>query len=193
MALQSSGPISLAQIRGEFGGSIPDSMSEYYRGGAHVDSTPDTASIPLSGAISISNFYGTAATVYEYPYANYNTYDSSNTTQSIDYVFNSATFNQGSGYAGTPFSGPTVFGVLSLAGVNTYMPAFVGGWESTLEGNWSITFSNKTTGMRDIYWYDNWHETTVSGLGTVTYLDENWTTNFYNSINNQNQMILTFS
>lgn len=52
MALQTSGPISLANIQAEFGGSNPISISEYY--GA-------AAGIPSSGTISIGNFYGASA------------------------------------------------------------------------------------------------------------------------------------
>lgn len=52
MGLQSSGSISLSDIAGEFGGSTPHSLSEYY----------DAASgIPASGQISFSNFYGASA------------------------------------------------------------------------------------------------------------------------------------
>lgn len=57
MALPPSGPLSLSQIQGEFGGSNPISLSEYYRGGAFV--TGNNTSVPTSGTISISNFYGT--------------------------------------------------------------------------------------------------------------------------------------
>jgi hypothetical protein len=60
MALPLSGPLTLAQIQGEFGGTNPISLSEYYRGGGLVPNASTTASIPTSGAISISNFYGTA-------------------------------------------------------------------------------------------------------------------------------------
>lgn len=56
MALPVSGPLSLSQIQGEFGGSNPISLSEYYRGGGLV--TPNNTNVPTSGAISISNFYG---------------------------------------------------------------------------------------------------------------------------------------
>lgn len=49
MALQTSGPISLANIQAEFGGSNPISLSEYY--GA-------ASGVPTSGTISLSNFYG---------------------------------------------------------------------------------------------------------------------------------------
>jgi hypothetical protein len=57
MALQSSGAISLADVAGEFGGSTPHSLSEYYRGGSFVGSF--VTAVPASGAISLSDFYGT--------------------------------------------------------------------------------------------------------------------------------------
>lgn len=57
MPLQSSGPISLANLQTEFGGANPISISEYYRGGGLV-SAGASSSIPTSGAISLSNFYG---------------------------------------------------------------------------------------------------------------------------------------
>lgn len=56
MALQSSGTITLAQIQAEFGGSNPISLSEYYRNGAYV--TSNNTSVPTSGTIRVSNFYG---------------------------------------------------------------------------------------------------------------------------------------
>jgi hypothetical protein len=59
MTLPSSGSISLSQIRTEFGGSTPTNLSSYYRGGAYVPST--ATSVPTSGAISLSQFYGASA------------------------------------------------------------------------------------------------------------------------------------
>lgn len=61
MALPSSGSLSMSQIQGEFGGSNPISLSEYYAGGAYVPAgTSGTyGAVPSSGAISIRNFYGT--------------------------------------------------------------------------------------------------------------------------------------
>ena len=58
MVLQSSGTITLAQIQTEFGGSNPASLSEYYRGGSYVPNTSANSSIPTSGTISFSQFYG---------------------------------------------------------------------------------------------------------------------------------------
>jgi len=49
MTLPSSGALSLSQIAGEFGGSTPHSLSEYYG---------VASGVPSSGAISISQFYG---------------------------------------------------------------------------------------------------------------------------------------
>jgi len=49
MALQTSGPISLNNVAGEFGGSTPHSLSEYYG---------VASGVPSSGTISLSNFYG---------------------------------------------------------------------------------------------------------------------------------------
>jgi len=61
MALQSSGTITLAQIQAEFGGSNPISLSEYYRNGSYV--TSNNTSVPTSGDISVSNFYGASKIV----------------------------------------------------------------------------------------------------------------------------------
>lgn len=61
MVLQSSGPISLEDIRNEFGGTAPDSITEYYRNGSFVPDTPANSGIPTSGQISLSDFYGGSA------------------------------------------------------------------------------------------------------------------------------------
>ena len=56
MAIQASGAVSLSNIQTEFGGSNPISMSEYYRSGTYIPS--GATSVPTSGAIDISDFYG---------------------------------------------------------------------------------------------------------------------------------------
>lgn len=58
MPLPSSGPISLGMIRLFYGGAVPDSIFEYYRGGAYVPNTAANSAIPTSGTISLFNFYG---------------------------------------------------------------------------------------------------------------------------------------
>ena len=62
MTLQASGAISFSDLRGEFGGSTPDAISEYYRGGGLVPDFPANAGIPTSGAVSLSDFYNGTAT-----------------------------------------------------------------------------------------------------------------------------------
>ena len=56
MAIQSSGLITLQDIEDEFGGEGSVGLSEYYRNGAYV--TSNNTSVPTSGAISLSDFYG---------------------------------------------------------------------------------------------------------------------------------------
>lgn len=60
MTLQSTGPISLGDIQGEFGGASPVSLSNYFRGGPNVPNHDNTLPIPTSGAISLTDFYGTS-------------------------------------------------------------------------------------------------------------------------------------
>jgi hypothetical protein len=62
MTLPTSGPISLSAIQTEFGGTAPTSLSEYYAGGAYVPAgtSGTNGPVPSSGAISLSNFYGTS-------------------------------------------------------------------------------------------------------------------------------------
>lgn len=59
--LQSSGTITLLDIQTEFGGSNPISINEYYRGGGLVPNISINNSIPTSGQISLSDFYGATA------------------------------------------------------------------------------------------------------------------------------------
>ena len=61
MALQSSGTITIGDLRTEFGDTGSSSLSEFYRGGSLVPNTATNAAVPTSGTISLSNFYGAAA------------------------------------------------------------------------------------------------------------------------------------
>lgn len=55
--------ISINTIVGEFGGTAPHSLSEYYRGGGLVPNTPTNSAIPTSGDISLGNFYGATSRI----------------------------------------------------------------------------------------------------------------------------------
>lgn len=64
MAIKLSGALNINDIVAEFGGANPNSLSEYYAGGANVPLTTHgfpngvRTQVPSSGAISLSNFYG---------------------------------------------------------------------------------------------------------------------------------------
>lgn len=59
MPLQTSGTISINDIRNEFGDTPGDDrLSEYYRGGTYVPNISLNNNVPTSGQIALSNFYG---------------------------------------------------------------------------------------------------------------------------------------
>lgn len=58
MSVKPSGTISITDVVNEFGGSVPHSLSEYYRGGAFVPNVTVNNGVPVSGPISMSSFYG---------------------------------------------------------------------------------------------------------------------------------------
>lgn len=65
MTLPTSGPLSLNDIKGEFGGPTSPSLGDYYAGGTYVPAgtTGTYGAVPSSGQISIQNFYGTSQVV----------------------------------------------------------------------------------------------------------------------------------
>lgn len=68
MTLPTSGPLSLNDIKGEFGGPTSPSLGDYYAGGSYVPSgTSGTyGAVPSSGTISIQNFYGTTNAIVNF-------------------------------------------------------------------------------------------------------------------------------
>ena len=65
MALQTSGQISIDNLRSEFGDTPgDDGLNEYYRGGTYVPNTAQNSAVPTGGQISLSNFYGAAAALH---------------------------------------------------------------------------------------------------------------------------------
>ena len=196
MTLQASGAISLANVQTEFGGSAPTSISEYYRGGGIVPLVDGSANIPGSGTISLSDFYGAdgdADVVFTYPYGRYNGFQTTDSSPGASYIRNGVTiYEQGSGYGGTPWTPPSSMGVITIAGQDQNMPFFAG-WYADELTNIRCNLPYKSTGMRDISYgfAENWIQDTVLGL-KITYLQEDWTSNFYNVVNNQNLLEVEF-
>lgn len=58
MALPTSGIMTWAMIRDEFGGGNPIGINQYYRGGSLVPNVPANNGVPTSGTIYASQFYG---------------------------------------------------------------------------------------------------------------------------------------
>ena len=69
MTLPTSGPLTLADIQTEFGGSNPIGLNEYYAGGGLVPTgtTGTYGAVPTSGTLSVHDFYGTSNS-YAYAY-----------------------------------------------------------------------------------------------------------------------------
>lgn len=66
MTLPASGTISIADLINEFGDpGEPDSLGQFYRGGAMVPNISQNAGVPTSGAIKLSDFYGATAVAYD--------------------------------------------------------------------------------------------------------------------------------
>ena len=61
MAIPTSGSVSLGDLQTEFGGTNPIEIDEYYRGGTYVPNTATNTGVPLSGTISLGDFYGASA------------------------------------------------------------------------------------------------------------------------------------
>ena len=58
MTITSSGVISINSLVGEYGGSTPHAMNEYYRGGSLVANHSNNGNVPTSGLIDLQDFYG---------------------------------------------------------------------------------------------------------------------------------------
>ena len=58
MTITSSGVISINSLVGEYGGSAPHAMNEYYRGGSLVANHSNNGNVPTSGLIDLQDFYG---------------------------------------------------------------------------------------------------------------------------------------
>ena len=91
MTLPNSGPLSISDLQGEFGGpAAPRNLLDYYRGGAYVPDTAQNASIPTSGAITLpDDFYGTAAQAFNGPTGQASSFNGLNGPANATFIINS--------------------------------------------------------------------------------------------------------
>ncbi len=158
MALQSSGAISLNDIAGEFGGSTPHSINEYYRGGSLVANNSNTASIPTSGTIQVDDFYGT----------------SSASPLDLTHNINMRSLTQGQGKNIFNLHGYNTTNITSGTNSASDLSISAGGFSATviesykIQGNnniyaqWVIKFN---TGGIAQYLHNNYSGATFQGLG----------------------------
>ena len=145
MTLPASGPLSLNDIKGEFGGPTSPSLGDYYAGGTYVPpgTTGTYGAVPSSGAISIRNFYGTSNAIVnfvnEYVYANNNV-----SPVTAGYRVNSDGFDY-QNINGT-YTSLTQWVTPSSAGGNYYVKATVSSGSITTGtiGYWVATSGNPT-------------------------------------------------
>lgn len=108
MALQSSGAISMSQIRNEWGSSY--ALGSYYRGSLPSGRT-NYGNIPSSGAISFSNFYGTNSAVASFQIASGNSsYRAPN-----QYVTEERKLGRVNGFVLVGYATPTTFTMNGVA------------------------------------------------------------------------------
>lgn len=153
MTLPTSGPLSLNDIKGEFGGPTSPSLGDYYAGGTYVPAgtTGTYGAVPSSGQISIQNFYGTSQVVIALSDQTVSYYSGGATTASVGYRLTSAgqvDTRQQSTYLNvgqwcTPTSFASNYEVLiTVIGGITPTGSPVGSWTSlSASREWGITAS----------------------------------------------------
>lgn len=160
MTLPTSGPLSLADIQTEFGGSNPISLSEYYAGGGLVPSgtTGTYGAVPSSGTISIRNFYGTSAVVYRLDSDIYLDTALSPTDARVVFSINSngtvlATGDTAGTLASynwiTPTTGSTTYYVRATLTSGTFTSGTTGTWLALSSNrSWTTGFTSNSPGSK---------------------------------------------
>ena len=155
MALQSSGAISIDDIVDEFGGTSPDGLDEYYRGGTYVPDTATNSGVPTSGAISLEDFYGAAAASVEFDVSTYDATDIVDFLADASILFDTdgtitVTGSSSSPTSGTWYSGGTPTGSdweirATLSSGTTPSGPTLGSWHALSSSRtWSHTASSGT-------------------------------------------------
>jgi len=158
MTLPSSGALSLQSIQGEFGGSNPIGLNEYYRGGSLVANNSNTASIPTSGTIQVDDFYGT----------------SSATPLDLTHNINMRSLQQGQGKTLSNLHGYITSNITSGTPSASDLSISAGGFNATITESYKIQGANNiyaswvlTFNIGGIaqYLFNNYSGATFQGLG----------------------------
>ena len=134
MALQTSGTISIDDLRTEFGDTGSSSLGEFYRGGSLVPNTGTNVAVPTSGTISLSNFYGAAAVAQSWQWVQTYTSMGEGVTRTFQFedvndIITSGTFSWSINGTTSDFNAVSGTGTIS----------------ATSQGSFSITTKNDAT------------------------------------------------
>lgn len=134
MALQTSGTITIGDLRTEFGDTGSSSLSEFYRGGSLVPNTGTNAAVPTSGTISLSDFYGAAAVAQSWQWVQTYTSMGEGVTRTFQFedvndIITSGTFSWSINGTTSDFNAVSDTGTIS----------------ATSQGSFSITTKNDAT------------------------------------------------
>ena len=134
MALQTSGTITIGDLRTEFGDTGSSSLSEFYRGGSLVPNTGTNVAVPTSGTISLSNFYGAAAVAQSWQWVQTYTSMGEGVTRTFQFedvndIITSGTFSWSINGTTSDFNAVSDTGTIS----------------ATSQGSFSITTKNDAT------------------------------------------------
>lgn len=172
MTLPSSGSLALSQIQGEFTGSNPIGMSEYYRGGSLVPAIATTATIPSSGAIAVSNFRGTQSQRVSIP-NNIGFAGSTDTQRYVGFAFGSDKIWRSKFGSGQPPSAVVASGTWCLVGL-------AGDYDILVESNVALSLAGGSLDINTWYnlgagasfWYDGHNLTGFGASGVIRIRDK---------------------
>jgi len=127
MTIVSSGTISINSLVGEYGGSAPHAMNEYYKGGSYVLNHSNNANVPTSGVIDLQDFYG----------ANNTNPAPTTHSHSMSSAQGALPITNGFDSFGTPTFG-------SLSNTPNSAGAFASGWNPTIKAFYSVNVKGVT-------------------------------------------------
>ena len=161
MTLPSSGPLSFSQIQGEFGGSNPISLSEYYAGGGLVPAgtTGTNGAVPSFGTISVSKFYGTSNIVIALTDENVFVFTGGGTSANAGYLLTSgglvytreqSTYTNVGQWCTPTSAAPNYEVLITVTGGVTPTGSPVGSWTSLgVSREWGISAGIGTSNFTD--------------------------------------------
>lgn len=163
MSIPTTGAVTLAMIRAEFGGSTTTPLHSYVRGGSYVPNTPGNSGVPTSPPITIDDLRGASAytnlSIISQPSSQTQTHGSSPraSSEAISMSTSMTTANGTTGsivYSIVNLSGDTGIISTSVSGNGTHSASISGSGTRNRfdDATYSVTFRIKATdGTSTVY------------------------------------------